>query len=844
MSLSTNFFCYNPTTGTYQDLSAILQVGANPTWSTPSRLYFGSSSFDLSSKFYFSLKPSSNPNGTNYYFSSRGTNVDLAKQSQYINTVYNINNSNLVRYYPFDTDLSDCATGSAVSNTSITPTRDQTSDQPPTIVTTNTKLSSGSLYFDGTSYRGVKIPEITVASGGFTFACWIKFITGDQGSRIIDFGNTNGGSSATNNIIIYKSNEGSNLQLGLAIYSPSSGTGTAGYNTNYTITDTNWHHMCITISSGGVWSLYIDGASSAISITAYPSLSSIETCYIGADNFGFVRRNQMYLNQVLIFNRALTSAEIRIIYNYPTNLTFTSSVTTSDILGLEFLLSSFTSANIGDQDNTGKYNLTKNNSGGATFNDSTRGYVASMTSTTSSIHTNYPTTQSFTRTFWYYPDTLAAQNTLSSTNMQIYFSDTTGKISAKFNSTTTLIDTTTRSAKTWTHYTVTYNYSTSTAILFVNGNQVASNTSIIFNGDTNGLQINSYNSSGGGGISYFDKIRCYSCALSATDVLNIYNTEYIAQASISYTGATAIISGAYTILPFITSTSDGASTGTITISNASNKTFYYLCVAGGGAGGSAIGGGGGGGGFLEGSFTINGSNTISISVGNGGSAAASNTAWSAVSAIGKNSSITFSPALQQVGTIISIGGGYGGWNNGYGASRDPSNGGSGGGGGNNTGNNSLNKYGTGTQGNNGGKGIDVGGGGGGAGGAGDAGKTSDTSYSNVLYRAAKGGIGKVWTYADNIGYYRGVYWAGGGGGSGIGSAPQANGGNGGNGGGGGGGGNNTAPGTGGNGLNNGNGGTDIVKGGSGGANTGGGGGGGASESGGGSGGSGIVIIAY
>lgn len=235
-------------------------------------------------------------------------------------------------------------------------------------------------------------------------------------------------------------------------------------------------------------------------------------------------------------------------------------------------------------------------------------------------------------------------------------------------------------------------------------------------------------------------------------------------------------------------------------------TIQYLLVAGGGGGGYQ-GGGGGAGGLLSGSYIFNDYNTLSVSIGNGGSGAISG---SLSGSNGQTSSFY---------TASSLGGGGG-------ASDflSGSNGGSGGGAGfdiDDTYPASLNTnigLGTAGQGNNGGNGRHATGAtNGGCGGGGGA---SQVGGEAVTLRGGLGGDGSIWL--------DGIYYAGGGGGGAINQQVSSNPATGGLGGGGNGGKSNTYPTTGS-------------------ANTGGGGGGGSSQGGrepGADGGSGICKIRY
>ena len=294
------------------DISSVFQPWTSG--STLTRIYIQGA--ELGTKFQ-AYSSGANAAATRIYVGPSDLNTIFQKYSSAPSpSLYNINNSNLVRYYPFDTNLSDYVTGSAVANT--------TSINGAAVVTTNTKLTSGSLYVNGASSQAIQIPSITIAAGGFTFACWIKYISGGLYARIFDFGT----GQNTNIVCMYQANTTSILKIGLYLTNTSSGSGGA-FDTGFTLPDANWHHVCATVSSAGLWTVYIDGVSNVTSVTAYPSAVNLALCYLGKSINTGAANPTFYMNQVLIFNRALTSAEIGIIYNYPNQLTFTSAATYS-----------------------------------------------------------------------------------------------------------------------------------------------------------------------------------------------------------------------------------------------------------------------------------------------------------------------------------------------------------------------------------------------------------------------------------------------------------------------------------------------------------------------------------
>ena len=168
-----------------------------------------------------------------------------------------------------------------------------------------------------------------------------------------------------------------------------------------------------------------------------------------------------------------------------------------------------------------------------------------------------------------------------------------------------------------------------------------------------------------------------------------------------------------------------------------------LCVAGGGGGGKGTSGGGGGAGGLlyNSAFTVNSNTGIGITVGDGGTGT---TADGTQATNGGNSIFS---------TLTSIGGGYGGNENGGNSSMRNGNSGGSGGGGSYHGNGSSGTTGQGNSGGNGTSGENrwTGGGGGGAGSSG---------ASATAYYGGDGGSGLAYSISGTSSYY-----AGGGGGA-------------------------------------------------------------------------------
>ena len=312
---------------------------------------------------------------------------------------------------------------------------------------------------------------------------------------------------------------------------------------------------------------------------------------------------------------------------------------------------SFSSSSVPTVDLCGNQ-LTNNNSV-AIANDTIRGNVAYMSSNNTSFSTNYATPSTFTRTFWYNPISITSgkNNTVSSKNLTMNF-NSSSYLTATFNASTgiktTISDITNRGTGSWTHYALTYDLSTTTAILYVNGSQTAINSAVYYYGEANtvnagGICIGDYNATGNGASSYFDYIHVYNTLLSSAQISALYLNETPPFKVLSST-ATPTIYNPYTLYEF---TSSGS------ISLVGNKTLYYLVVGGGSSSqykGIETPAPGGAGGYIQSGIITNSggaTTTYTITVGAGATASGTNTSGNA----GSPSSIVYAST-----TITAAGG--------------------------------------------------------------------------------------------------------------------------------------------------------------------------------------------
>lgn len=239
--------------------------------------------------------------------------IEVKNNNIPINIPYSITNSNssnmldktgLLYYYPFDTDIVNYSSASDGNNYELS---------SATLSTSTTKLTSGSLAIPSGGH--FKVPPHKINTSGYSIAFWYKLgsvsaIT--QWARIIELG--------------YGLNTSNSMLIGY----PTAGNGEIRFNTrnvdgfqynpNYTM-DTNWHHICVTCSIGGYWTLYIDSVELSIpNNKCMPITYPINSWYINKSIFTNDGTASCNVNQLLIFSRELKPYEIYYLYQNPTTV--------------------------------------------------------------------------------------------------------------------------------------------------------------------------------------------------------------------------------------------------------------------------------------------------------------------------------------------------------------------------------------------------------------------------------------------------------------------------------------------------------------------------------------------
>ena len=278
----------------------------------------------------------------NYLLSGIMTYPWLATPSYTFNSSIGLDTNSLIMYYPFDIDAKNYATGTGVTS--------GTSTGSPTFPTTYTKLTTGSLYLNGSTQYFEPTTSYTLTASGFTAGVWFKLSSYSPSSgggtiRLFDFGNTpNTGSSSvagSNHIslnFVYSTATSMTLN-----FTTVSSAVSLNYVANFILLDFKWHHYCVTISKTFYLSFYVDGLYSGGSqlrrIDLPIDVALTNKCYIGRSNFYGAQTNLTngYFNSFIIYNRCLEPSELTpllLIKNATLNGYFNSFRTPGDVTGI------------------------------------------------------------------------------------------------------------------------------------------------------------------------------------------------------------------------------------------------------------------------------------------------------------------------------------------------------------------------------------------------------------------------------------------------------------------------------------------------------------------------------
>ncbi|MDB5272833.1 MAG: C-terminal target protein [Chitinophagaceae bacterium] len=186
----------------------------------------------------------------------------------------------------------------------------------PTLTTDRFGVSNAAYSFDG-STQYVSTSQSYTNPNDLSESIWFKTTT-TNGGKLIGFGNTQTGGSTVFDRHIYMDNSG------LVYFGVNPLSGRITINSTSSYNDGNWHLATATLSSTTGIVLYIDGTSVASSATPLGGQNNTGYYKIGYDAIGATwpsNPTSTYFNgaldDVLIYSRALTSTEVKTLYNGP-----------------------------------------------------------------------------------------------------------------------------------------------------------------------------------------------------------------------------------------------------------------------------------------------------------------------------------------------------------------------------------------------------------------------------------------------------------------------------------------------------------------------------------------------
>ena len=227
------------------------------------------------------------------------------------------NTTNLEVWYKFDGNITNMLLDSSGKGRSLT-------NNGATIDNANYKVGSGSVYLNGSSqYLDINssINPYTIwnsDNGGISFSVWFKIpATSATYSRIFSFGDGTIGSASANSIFCAKNSTNNTLY-----FESRTNSVTSSFTTTQTYIDNNWHHLVLSISSAGIWTLYIDSIlvnNTSFTDKVVPSGVTWTKRYIGRSEFDAALYTTGNIDDFRIYNRVLTPAEVDTLYRVPQN---------------------------------------------------------------------------------------------------------------------------------------------------------------------------------------------------------------------------------------------------------------------------------------------------------------------------------------------------------------------------------------------------------------------------------------------------------------------------------------------------------------------------------------------
>lgn len=161
-------------------------------------------------------------------------------------------------------------------------------------------------------------PAIFAGATELTVAAWVNVTTSQNWQRVLDVGVdaklANNSSTGTRYMNLVPKNEGSNLAFAI---------GRDGYSNEQVLTapspaTATWKHVAVVLGAGQA-NLYIDGApvTNSTTVTLRPAdLGTIDYAFLGKSQFTADPYFDGLLDEVRVYGRALTAAEVQALFEY------------------------------------------------------------------------------------------------------------------------------------------------------------------------------------------------------------------------------------------------------------------------------------------------------------------------------------------------------------------------------------------------------------------------------------------------------------------------------------------------------------------------------------------------
>jgi hypothetical protein len=241
---------------------------------------------------------------------------------------YKFSEENNVGSYTTIGNNANYITPSSIDNINVKFLKIKNTDHPNLIGTGKDYISNNNSYLKIPKF----IPLLSVESdhsSGLTFSFWFCSRYNKTYSRILDFGNGDG----QNNIIIYVYDQ----CIGFCVYNQgySYTNRLVGLGSNFN----DWHYVCWTLSTDGIWNIFINGVLIQYVYTGdyvpskkidnnnvsgngatFPNPTvTLNKCYIGKSNWWWDPYFNGGLSEFRIYNAKLSDKEIGYIYNTSLN---------------------------------------------------------------------------------------------------------------------------------------------------------------------------------------------------------------------------------------------------------------------------------------------------------------------------------------------------------------------------------------------------------------------------------------------------------------------------------------------------------------------------------------------